>query len=142
MCSLSSFIDPRNGCTKYCLPHSCLNSRPGDKFCCYPWLVYHDIKSAMHCSLRLALTMINHLTIVFGLSSPCARAVLYSAIAVEVVYFLALFLFEVCMYTRHLVTMVCISFTTSIMNNNNKKIKKTTACYCILIQAGKLLSNL
>ena len=29
---------------------------------CYPWLVYHDIKSAMHCSLRLAPTMINHLT--------------------------------------------------------------------------------
>ena len=24
----------------------------GDKFCCYPWLVCHDIKSAMHCSLR------------------------------------------------------------------------------------------
>ena len=32
-----------------------------DKFCCYPWLVCHDIKSAMHCSLRLAPTMINHL---------------------------------------------------------------------------------
>ena len=31
----------------------------GDKFC---WLVCHDIKSAMHCSLRLAPTMINHLT--------------------------------------------------------------------------------
>ena len=29
---------------------------------CYPWLVCHDIKSAMHCSLRLAPTMINHLT--------------------------------------------------------------------------------
>ena len=34
----------------------------GDKFCCYPWLVCHDIKSAMHCLLRLAPTMINHLT--------------------------------------------------------------------------------
>ena len=34
----------------------------GDKFCCYPWLVCHDINSAMHCSLRLAPTMINHLT--------------------------------------------------------------------------------
>ena len=33
-----------------------------DKSCCYPWLVCHDIKSAMHCSLRLAPTMINHLT--------------------------------------------------------------------------------
>ena len=33
-----------------------------DKFCCYPWLVCHDITSAMHCSLRLAPTMINHLT--------------------------------------------------------------------------------
>ena len=31
----------------------------GDKFC---WLVCHDIKSAMLCSLRLAPTMINHLT--------------------------------------------------------------------------------
>ena len=30
--------------------------------CCYPWLVCHDIKSAMHCSLRLAPTMISHLT--------------------------------------------------------------------------------
>jgi len=28
----------------------------------YPWLVCHDIKSAMHCSLRLAPMMINHLT--------------------------------------------------------------------------------
>ena len=53
MCSLSSFIDRRNGCTKYC---------DGDKFCCYPWLVCHDINSAMHCSLKLAPTMINHLT--------------------------------------------------------------------------------
>jgi len=34
----------------------------GDKFCCYPWLVCHDIKSPMHWSLRLAPTMINHLT--------------------------------------------------------------------------------
>ena len=35
----------------------------GGKFCCYPWLVCHDIyNSAMHCSLRLAPTMINHLT--------------------------------------------------------------------------------
>ena len=33
-----------------------------DKSCCYPWLVCHDIKSAMHCSLRLAPTIINHLT--------------------------------------------------------------------------------
>ena len=37
----------------------------GDKFCCYPWLVCHDIKSAMHCSLRLAPTMINHLTSIY-----------------------------------------------------------------------------
>ena len=35
----------------------------GDKFSCYPLLVCHDmLKSAMHCSLRLAPTMINHLT--------------------------------------------------------------------------------
>ena len=34
----------------------------GGKSCCYPWLVCHDIKSAMHCALRLAPTMINHLT--------------------------------------------------------------------------------
>ena len=33
---------------------------------CYPWLVCHDIKSAMHCSLRLAPTMINHLTSIFS----------------------------------------------------------------------------
>ena len=32
---------------------------------CYPWLVCHDIKSAMHCSLRLASTMINHLASLF-----------------------------------------------------------------------------
>ena len=31
----------------------------GDKYC---WLVCIDIKSAMLCSLRLAPTMINHLT--------------------------------------------------------------------------------
>ena len=31
----------------------------GGKFC---WLVCHDIKSAMHFSLRLAPMMINHLT--------------------------------------------------------------------------------
>jgi len=49
--------DRRNGCTKYCLPRS-WNS----KFCFYPWLVCHDIKSAILCSLRLAPTMINHLT--------------------------------------------------------------------------------
>ena len=28
----------------------------------YPWLVCHDIKSAMQCSLRLTLMMINYLT--------------------------------------------------------------------------------
>ena len=33
----------------------------GDKFCCYPWLECHDVKSAMHCSLRLAPAMMNHL---------------------------------------------------------------------------------
>ena len=33
-----------------------------DKFCCYPWLVCHDITSAMHCSLSVAPMMINHLT--------------------------------------------------------------------------------
>ena len=44
-----------------------------DKFCCYPWLVCHHIKSAMLCSLRLAPTMINHLTSILLnllLSSP------------------------------------------------------------------------
>ena len=34
----------------------------GDKFCRYPWLACHEINSAMHCSLRLAPTMMNHLT--------------------------------------------------------------------------------
>ena len=58
MCTLSSFIDRRNDCTKYCLH----GTADGGKSCCYPWLVCHDIKSAMHCLLRLAPTMINHLT--------------------------------------------------------------------------------
>ena len=40
------------------------------KFYCYPWLVYHDIKSAMQCSLRLAPTMINHLTSISNCGSP------------------------------------------------------------------------
>ena len=60
MLSLSSFIDRRNGCTKFA--YHAHGTADGDTFCCYPWLVYHDIKSAMHCSLRLASTMINHLT--------------------------------------------------------------------------------
>ena len=35
----------------------------GDKYCCYPWLVCHDIKSAMHPLLAQARPrMINHLT--------------------------------------------------------------------------------
>ena len=35
----------------------------GDKYCCYPWLVCHDIKSAMHPLLAQAHPrMINHLT--------------------------------------------------------------------------------
>jgi len=39
----------------------------GDKFCCYPWpLVCHDIKPAMQYSLRLAPTMINHLTSLYN----------------------------------------------------------------------------
>ena len=37
----------------------------GGKSCCYPWLVCHDIKSAVQCSLRLAPTMINHLTSIY-----------------------------------------------------------------------------
>jgi len=57
MCSL---IEQRSGCTKFCLPRS-WNSRRW-QILRYPWLVCHDIKSAMHCSLRLAPTMINHLT--------------------------------------------------------------------------------
>ena len=40
----------------------------GDKSCCYSWLVCQDIKSVMHCSLRLAPTMINHLTSIIGAS--------------------------------------------------------------------------
>ena len=32
----------------------------GDKYCCYPWLVCHDIKSAMLAQARPR--MINHLT--------------------------------------------------------------------------------
>ena len=36
----------------------------GVECCCCPWLVWHDINSAMHCSLRLTPTVINHLTTV------------------------------------------------------------------------------
>ena len=51
----------------------------GDKFCCYPWLVYHDIKLAMHCSLRLAPTMINHLTnlITITVNKLCLLATMF-----------------------------------------------------------------
>ena len=42
----------------------------GGKSCCYPWLVCHDIKSAMHCALRLAPTMINHLTSICNWGEP------------------------------------------------------------------------
>ena len=39
----------------------------GDKYCCYPWLVCHDIKSAMHPLLAQARPrMINHLISKFG----------------------------------------------------------------------------
>ena len=35
----------------------------GDKYCCYPWLMCHDIKSAMHPLLAQARPrVINHLT--------------------------------------------------------------------------------
>ena len=35
----------------------------GDKYCCYPWLLCHDIKSAMHPFLAQArLRIINYLT--------------------------------------------------------------------------------
>jgi len=44
----------------------------GGKSCCYPWLVCHDIKSVMHCSLRLAPTMINHLTSTYTPNTCCA----------------------------------------------------------------------
>ena len=54
MCRRSSFIDQRNGRTKFSL------SRPWN---CRRWqILCRDIKSAMHCSLRLNPTMINHLT--------------------------------------------------------------------------------
>ena len=59
MCSLSSFIDRRNGCTKYSY-HAHARTVDGDKFCCYP--LCHAITPAVHCSLRLTPTMINHLT--------------------------------------------------------------------------------
>ena len=57
----SSFIDRKKMAAQSIAYHAC-GTADGDKFCCYPWLVCHDIKSAMHCSLRLAPTMINHLT--------------------------------------------------------------------------------
>ena len=45
VCSHSSFLEWRNGCTKFCLLCS-WNS----KSCCYQWFVCHDktLKSAMH----------------------------------------------------------------------------------------------
>ena len=49
----------------------------GGKSCCYPWLVCHDIKSAMHCSLRLAPTMINHLTSIHITSCFCLLPIVY-----------------------------------------------------------------
>ena len=50
-------------------------------FCCYPWPVCHGIKSAMHCSLRLAATMINHLTsIIVG----CSKLYASSSAKIEV----------------------------------------------------------
>ena len=62
MYSLSSFIDRKNGCMNYSLPHwkrkrwqSVLLSRDP----VYP--VFHDIKSEMHCLLGLAPS-ISHLT--------------------------------------------------------------------------------
>ena len=59
MCSLSSFM------TEWLyevFAYHAHGTAYGDKFCRCPWLVWHDINSAMHCSLRLAPTMINHLT--------------------------------------------------------------------------------
>ena len=38
----------------------------GNKYCCYPWLVCHDIKSAMNPLLAQARPrMINHLTSIY-----------------------------------------------------------------------------
>ena len=49
---------------------------------CYPWLVCHDIKSAMQCSLRLAPTMINHLTST-SLVKHCRIKLLYELKSVQ-----------------------------------------------------------
>ena len=51
----------------------------GDKFCCYPWLECHDIKPAMHCLLRFASTMINHLTTISYLIVGGGVTLLYKA---------------------------------------------------------------
>ena len=68
-------------------------------------------------------------------SSPCARAVLYSAIAMEVVYFKAHKTLS-----DH-VSVLCglYPFTTSVMNKKNPASPHAIAC---LSQDGKLLSNL
>ena len=41
VCSCSSFLDQRSGCTEFCLPCS------WNKSCCYPW-PWQNIKSAVH----------------------------------------------------------------------------------------------
>ena len=48
-CSCSSFLDQRNGCTKFCLPCS-LNT----KSCFYPWFVCHDRTLNQQCMLAKA----------------------------------------------------------------------------------------
>ena len=61
MCSLSSSLHwPKKWLHKVLL--TTLMEQQTVTILLYPWLVCHDIKSAMHCSLRLAPTMINHLT--------------------------------------------------------------------------------
>ena len=52
MYNLSSFID-RKMAPQSIAHHAHAWTADGDKFSCYPWLVCHDINSAMHCLLRL-----------------------------------------------------------------------------------------
>ena len=51
-----SFLDQRNGCTKFCFEiksGSGLGTRL-DKSCCHPWFVCHDKIISCACSIRLA----------------------------------------------------------------------------------------
>ena len=52
----TSFTDRRNGCTKFFSYHA-HGTADGDKFCCYPWLVCHDIKGTLFKKISVIMTL-------------------------------------------------------------------------------------